>query len=181
MKSKSRLLWMKWHAYLACFFLPLMLLYTVTGTLYMLDLHGSNSNEISIPLQEVNSWPTKEADALEFTRQHLPSEYGEISGRYFSFSEGHSWYSFKREILLLPQKQAIEIHQHGWWKQLIMIHKGHAHIGFWVLGIALGLSLLFSLISGVVLAYSNPRYRTMANRYIAFGAALTLILFFVPL
>ncbi|MBB6521475.1 hypothetical protein [Pseudoteredinibacter isoporae] len=181
MKSKHRLAWMKWHAYLACFFLPLALLYTVTGTLYMLDLHGSNREEIKIELNNVQSWPEEENAAYQLASEYLPQEYGAISGKYFSFGGGHSWYGFNREVLLLTEKKTLEVHIHGWWKKLIMIHKGHAHIGFWIVGIALGLSLFFSLLSGVVLAYSNPRYRLVANRCMALGTVLLVALYFAPI
>ncbi|GAA6154050.1 hypothetical protein [Pseudoteredinibacter isoporae] len=181
MKSKHRLVWMKWHAYLACFFLPLALLYTLTGTLYMLDIHGGNRDEIQIELTHVQHWPENEMAAYQLASERLPDIYGNISGKYFRFDGGHSWYSFNREVLLLTEKKTLEIHVHGLWKKLIMIHKGHAHIGFWLVGIALGFSLLFSLLSGVVLAYSNPRYRPFANRCMALGSLLLLILYLAPI
>ena len=64
MKAKTRLLWMKMHAYLACFFLPITLVYIVTGTLYMFDIKGKVDNEFEYSVALTNGWPEAEKQAL---------------------------------------------------------------------------------------------------------------------
>ena len=51
MKAKYRMLWMKLHAYFACFFLPITLVYIITGMLYFFDIEGEVTAEIEYPVQ----------------------------------------------------------------------------------------------------------------------------------
>ncbi len=63
------------------------------------------------------------------------------------------------------------------WHQLLLIHKGHAGLIFLVFGIALGASLLFSLISGVVLAITVKLFRVPALvvTFVGLGVLVVLV------
>lgn len=184
MKSKHRSRWASYHVYLACFFLPLALLYTLTGMLYLLDVHGDNSEEVQLKVPLNQAFPTEQSKAKALLDQHYPVQtYGEIRGEYYDMGTGHSWYSFNQEVMLSASDNTlvIDIHVHGVWKKLVMIHKGHAHIGFWLLGILLSLSLLFSIISGAVLALTNKKYRRVGQVSILSGTLIIIICYFLPL
>lgn len=185
MKPKHRLNWMSWHALLACFFLPMMLLYTVTGSLHLLDIKGENYFEDRVAIHLEQDFPELEADAYALLTDHYdPEKYGPIKGQYYRFGGGHSWYHFDQEIIIAWKRSGdaeLQVFHHGLWKKLLLIHKGHAHIVFWVLGLALGLSLIFSLLSGVVLAFSTPRYKKTALASVIAGVVVMVVAYFLPL
>lgn len=185
-KPKQRMGWMSWHAIMACFFLPLLILYTVTGGLYMLDIKGSNSFEKSIPIQLEQKFPDNQAAAFTLINKHYDAEkYGPLKGEYFFYNDGHSWYHFDQEVFLAPtdseHSAELQIQHHGVWKKLVFIHKGIANIGFWILGLALSASLLFSMISGVILAFTTPRYKKRATISLLSGCLIIIVAYFLPL
>lgn len=66
LSSKARIQWIKWHAYISCFFLPLALLFTFTGVLYLLDVKGGASSYDEYIIQTEKHFPLKEIDAEVF-------------------------------------------------------------------------------------------------------------------
>ena len=64
-------------------------------------------------------------------------------------------------------------------RQAIFIHKGIAGDVFVVLGILLGFSLLFSLISGVVVALAMPKMKKPAMQFMAAGTVILVVSYFL--
>lgn len=177
------MLWMKLHAYFACFFLPISLVYILTGMLYFFDIKGGISSEQEYFFTISNDWPANEQQAEALVKELLVDEkFVRIPEDYYLWEGKHDWYGWEREILLKPtDKQGIvEIHimEHDFLKQLLVIHKGLAGAFFKLLSIMFGLSLTFSIISGVVITLQLPQLKLPAI-YSAVSGALVLIVGFL--
>jgi len=184
MKAKQRLNWASLHTWFACFFLPFMLLYLSTGILYLFDIEGGVKQEYQYPLDLPSGWPNDEQNAknliLPLIEQHnhgpLPPDF------YYKKHQYLSWYGYKQEITLYPgdtpSQGVLKVLKHDTWHQLLLIHKGHAGPFFWFFGVMLGLCLLFSLISGMVLAVTVPRFKTAAIACTLAGT-IALVMMFV--
>ncbi len=162
--SKARILWIKWHAYLSCFFLPLAILYALSGLLHLLEVEEGASAVYEIPYNQPN-WPDNEQDArqalltlLVQTKAHLP-----IPENYFVSPDWQGWYDIHQEISLVAADEdhgaKVVIEKNGLMRQLMYIHKGIASNIFKILGILLGISLLFSIISGAIVALAMPKLK----------------------
>ncbi|MCG7532649.1 hypothetical protein MHM98_15045 [Psychrobium sp. MM17-31] len=182
MKAKVRLIWMKLHAYFSCFFLPLTLVYIVSGVLYLFDIKGEvvkeNSYEINSAVK-VDSLQQAEQLALQYLDAN---NHGALPSDHFDERSGHSWYGYKQEVILTLDDnkiaQQLVVKEHDFWLSLLIIHKGYAGLLFWLLGIALGLSLTFSLISGVVISLQMPQVKNMSLLMLGAGSA-TLVIGFI--
>ena len=187
--SKARILWIKWHAYLSCFFLPFALLYSVTGILYLLDFKGSETVLHSVFIETDQPLPESESAALELyesalkTYPQLPIERPE---NFWQDDHLVSWWHFRGEVLLLPTTSEvgqagfqIKVESYNFLKQLHFIHKGLAGLGFKVLGIFMGLSLLISIITGAVIALAMPKLKRWSVISSTLGLMTLLLLFLV--
>ena len=182
MKAKVRLLWMKLHAYFSCFFLPLTLIYILSGVLYMFDIRGDVRQEYTYPVG-IEKMPESESAAQEIVSEilaendhmSLPSDYSDRRG-------AHNWYGFKQQVSLQAAKESegfeVIVKEFDIFRSFLMIHKGHAGIWFWVLGIFLGLSLTFSLVSGVIITLQLPQLKKPSLAMIGAGLA-SFVVFFI--
>lgn len=184
MKSKLRVLWMRLHAYIACFFLPAAMLYALTGGLYLLGIEGGVRQEYHYQLELEAGWPKDQMVAEKIVTAEMCRQ-GHCTGLpedYYLWEGKHDWYGFKREVLLIPEADGqvtLEIREHDLWHQLLLIHKGHAGKFLKVFAILWGISLLFSLVSGVVLALNMPKIKRMSMASLVAGSIVLLAAFTV--
>ncbi|WP_096087363.1 hypothetical protein [Agaribacterium haliotis] len=184
MKSKTRILWMQLHSYVACFFFPLALLYLLTGLVYMLGYEGEETELLHEPfVLDSKDWPSSEAELKKLLEPLIaerglgpfPPDFYNEEGKWLS------WYGYKRAITLLPTENAgeyeLEVIKHSFWKQLLLIHKSYAGPLFWVFSFSFGLSLLFSHVSGLVIALSSNKFRRSSLISLGAGALLFALLF----
>ncbi|WP_285164495.1 PepSY domain-containing protein [Shewanella goraebulensis] len=174
MKAKTRLLWMKLHGYIACFFLPITLIYIITGMLYFFDIKGEVSKDIEYFVPTTEGWPDNEQSAKKFVvnflkgKSHLP-----LPEDYY-WEGVHDWYGHRQEVILAktddPNTLEIHIKEHDFLMQLLIIHKGFAGSFFKVFSILFGISLAFSIISGVVITLQLPQLKVPSLISIAAGA-----------
>ena len=179
MKAKTRLLWMKLHAYFACFFLPITLLYIVTGMLYFFDIKGEVKSEQEHFIAIEQPWPESEQDAEKLIRSLLVGErFVELPEDYYLWEGKHDWYGHEREVLLSQTDKAnvIEVHvkEHDLLMQMLIVHKGFAGTYFKVFSIFFGISLAFSILSGVVITLQLPQLKSTSLIAIAMGAAFLI-------
>jgi hypothetical protein len=183
MKAKARLTWMKLHAYFACFFLPITLLYLVTGVLYLFDIKGGVKKTYEYPVMLTEAWPEAENNAkMIVTRILNNKKHTSLPEDYYLEPGGvHDWYGYTQEVILKPTEQPFQatliVKEHDLLHQLLLIHKGHAGKLFWLLGISLGISLAFSLISGVVISLQLPQLKKQSLLSIGLGIAVLVVLF----
>ena len=194
MKAKTRLLWMKLHAYFSCFFLPLTLVYILSGVLYLFGIKGEVKQEFHYPVS-VASWPSDQGEAAKIITPILTEKgHFRLPADYFASGEDHSWYGYKHEIIFaqvddkethgdaaiqVPNPAQLTVKEHDFWLQLLIIHKGYAGYLFWLLAIALGASLTFSLVSGVIISLQMPQLKKNSLWMLAFGSASLIGLFMI--
>jgi len=184
LSSKARILWIKWHAYLSCFFLPLALVYALTGLLYLFDVKGGASQTFEYEFTTPLVFPLSEIQAQKLvtnflsqdstTRVHLP-----LPNNYYHSPEVQSWWDFNQEIILVNAHDGelphLVIEKNNLWRQLIFIHKGLAGELFHVMGVLLGLSILFSLLSGTLVALVMPKLKRNATLFISLGFVVVIL------
>lgn len=180
MKSKNRLLWMKLHAYLACFFLPITLLYIVTGTLYFFGFDGdiSAEYEYSVPLD--NGWPTTAEQAKPIVlKALLDKDHMDLPADYYFYQGAHDWFGHEQAVILSKTKNVeiakLVVKEHDLLQQLLVIHKGYAGDFFKIFSICFGFSLAFSVISGVVITLQLPQLKRSSIIAIIAGAGILLL------
>jgi hypothetical protein len=180
MKAKTRMLWMKLHAYFACFFLPITLVYITTGMLYFFDIKGEVKSEVEylFPLQQ--AWPEDKDVAKKIVIDYLQGDkFVELPEDYYLWEGKHDWYGREREVLFKPtdDEGVVEIHikEHDFLMQLLIVHKGFAGIFFKVFSIMFGLSLAFSVISGVVITLQLPQLKKASLLSITAGGLVLLV------
>jgi hypothetical protein len=182
LSSKARILWIKWHAYLSCFFLPLALIFALTGLLHLLEVKGGASETFEFPYSS-NSWPNNEKDAKQALQFLLKQEGGldhlPFPKNYFVSSSWQGWYDIHQEISLVAEDEdhgaKVVIEKNDLMRQLMYIHKGIASNIFVILGVLLALSLLFSIISGAIVALAMPKLKKNASIACALGSLTVLI------
>lgn len=182
MKANLRLTWVKIHTYFACFFLPITLLYVATGVLYLFDIKGSHSAEYEYSISLPEGWPKDEEMARKYVlpviQQH---SHGKLPPDFYLEDEWIGWFGYKQEIFLDPtqdiENAKLQVNKHDLWHQLLLIHKGHAGIFFWIMAIMLGTSLVLSMLTGLVLAMSIPKLRTASLWVTLFGMTTLAVAF----
>lgn len=182
MKLKNRLLWLEIHTYVACFFLPITLLYVSTGVLYLFDIEGGHSAEYEYAIDLPDGWPTDEASArqlmLPMVERH---QHGRLPPDFYLEDEYIGWFGYKQEIFIDPSqatdKAMLRVNKHDLWHQFLLIHKGLAGPIFWFFAILLGTSLVVSLVTGLVLAVTIPRFRNASLFSTFFGLFILGIVF----
>ncbi|MDR8522710.1 MULTISPECIES: hypothetical protein [Shewanella] len=184
MKAKTRLLWMKLHAYLACFFLPITLVYIVTGTLYMFDIKGDVNKEYEYSVTLTDGWPETEALALPLVNRFLlDKSHKALPGDYYFENGNHDWYGFRQEVILIKPDAGdtakLVVKEHDLLLQLLIVHKGFAGQFFKWFSVLFAASLSFSIISGVVITLQLPQLKTPALYSILAGGLMLIVGFFV--
>lgn len=180
MKAKTRLLWMKLHAYLACFFLPITLVYIVTGTLYMFDIKGKVDNEFEYSVALTNRWPEAEKQALPLVNDFLLDKpHAALPEDYYFEHGNHDWYGYKQEVILIKPDAGdtakLVVKEHDLLLQLLIIHKGFAGQFFKWFSILFAASLSFSIISGVVITLQLPQLKVPALYSILAGGVMLVV------
>lgn len=180
MKAKSRLLWMKLHAYFACFFLPITLLYITTGMLYFFDVKGEVTETFEYSVTLENGWPSQESDAYPIVMDAMKAnQQKELPADYYLYEGNHDWYGHERAVIFKPTDDPkiakLIIEEHDLLKQLLIVHKGYAGIFFKLFSIMFGFSLAFSVISGVVITLQLPQLKNASLFAIMAGSLLLLI------
>lgn len=185
LSSKAKILWIKWHAYVSCFFLPLALLFVFTGVLYLFDIEGGDSAHNEYIVKTELKFPIKETQAEEFALKIIELHNIEISSglalpeNYYRYLDDQGWWDLHQELTLspLPEQNAVKVivKYSDLWHQFVYIHKGLAGDIFYVLSILFGISLFFSLLSGSIVALVMPKLKK--NAALSMGAGfLTLVI-----
>ncbi len=186
LSSKTRILWIKWHAYLSCFFLPLALLYALTGLLYLFDVKGGAAQELEYEIATSLTLPLNETQAQKLVKDFLmaapsTSEHLPLPVNYYRSGDVQGWWDFEQEIMLMRASETdghavrLVIEKNNLWRQFVFIHKGLAGDVFHVLGIFLALSILFSLLSGTLVALVMPKLKKNATLFMGLGFVVVLL------
>ncbi len=163
------------HLILSIFFLPLMLLYAVTGAMYMAGTDAQLGSQTTI--HALNT-PKASPAALEELRQlgvELPEGelragkggkmmLGNGASRHISFSEDRK-----------SGKLLAEVVEPGLYPRLMLIHKGKAGLWFTVLGYGAAGCMLVLYATGIAILWKNRRKRTLMLASFALGCGAVLL------
>ena len=150
--------------------------------LYLFDIKGGVKATYQYDITLQRPWPASSQEAAQLITPYLDkNNHPSLPEGYYFEHESHSWYGFKQEVILSSDEKKTQaqlvIREHDLWHQFLLIHKGHAGKIFWFFGMLLGVSLAFSLISGVVLAFNIAKFKNNAILSIALGLATLVFIF----
>ena len=173
--------WIKLHLYVAAFFLPMVLLVSLSGGLYLIGVKGTVTTapqalQATAQLDFASKTLTQDVRSL-LASQGLDAdfEYLKISGGRVTTrptSRDHFIFSHQGNQLVLesasPSLQS----------RLIELHKGHGPGWFKTLQQAFAVGLLFVVLSGAWLGLSAPALRVPTSMTMVAGTLLALGLAF---
>lgn len=183
--SKSRILWIKWHAYISCFFLPFALLIALTGVLYLFEIKGGASEKFEYTIETELDFPLPKAQLEaaiknKFSSLGVHSELFPLPVEYFEIIDMQGWWDFDHEILITDHGDGaikVIIEENNLWRQMVFIHKGIAGKAFFVFSVLFAISLIFSLLSGTVVALVMPKMKRNASIFIGVGFLSIMLIY----
>lgn len=178
----------KLHGYIAVLFLPMAILYAVTGTLYILGESGAAST-IRIRPAEVREWPESVEQAAALVNGILRTRGRAAIGSFAEPRHGddgsYVWRAMDRTVTLSKAAGgggvAVRLEEHGTLRQLVEVHKNHAGIVFSILGIAFGIAMSTLLLTGALMMFKSRLYRKSASAVLAAGVAMSAGTYFLTL
>ena len=169
------------HGYVAVFFLPMALLYAMTGALYVIGIKGAApETRIAVPLE--NSWPATDAQARAFVTDRLQANglpaLSSAAGHGMVVDTEYYWLALTHWVILtkIDDKRAeLVVRKNSPLRQAVEIHKDHAGAIFTVIGFTFGLAMLLMIVSGAVMMFRAKSYRKTAVIVVACGSAMSVL------
>lgn len=170
------------HIELSLFFLPLALLYAITGALYLSGFNQDSGAKIwkySLPQVQKEDLPRVVND--ELLKNGLePIKDPELrKGKRNSLLLGGAAYS----VSLTEEKGGwnMKVIKRGFWGNLIMLHKGKAKWYFDVLAYAFATSLIIFYFSGLMMTKFCQKRRKRALLVTGLGFAIATLVGYLSL
>lgn len=165
------------HIELSLFFLPLALLYAITGALYLSGFNQDWGAKIwKFTLPQISKEDLPATINNELLKNGLsPIKNSELKkGKGNSLMLGGAAYS----VLVTEDKNGwnMKVIKRGFWGNLIMLHKGKAKWYFDVLAYAFAFSLMVFYFSGLMMTRFCHKRRARALFVVVFGFVITAIL-----
>jgi hypothetical protein len=177
----QRLLIIKVHAILACFFMPMALIYFLSGALYSLDIKGGVDKKVYTLVLDRPFAPNLEqlsatvTAAMELRDLSLPSGNPTIARKKQSYE--FRWGDLQRLVVVQPTADPLQVEltyrQRSPLTQLMRIHRAEAGSLTRIFSVSMAISLILILASGVFLALGMPKLRRTA--LLALGAGCMVI------
>lgn len=176
MKILNNKTWMKIHLYLSLFFLPMALIYAITGAFYtfgfkvnaganVVQIHlnepitHKNAQEIMIKLIKDNNLKMPENLQVRFSKNTY--SMGNLKNAYF--------------IRLNNDKAEFLAYDRSIYGVLLLLHKAHGKVWFNVLAVGFAIALVIFYISGLVLTAFCKRDKGGALSSFILGIMITFI------
>jgi hypothetical protein len=178
----QRMLIIKVHAILACFFMPMALLYFISGALYSFDIKGSVDKQVYTvaldrpfaPDLALLSGSVKRA--LHQHQLSLPTGNPAITKKKSSYE--YHWGDLKYLVVVQPTDDPLQVElvyrERSPLTQLMRVHRAEAGSLIKAFSLSMVVSLVLILGSGVFLAVGMPKLRRTA--LLALGAGFMVIL-----
>ncbi len=175
---------LRMHALLASFFLPLGIMFFVTGGLYTLEITGeyqTESRELALvePLRpDLDLLDALARQVLE--EQDIAPPSGGMRVRKAGTSFLFEWTGSNRDLVISPTENPlvakVEIKDTTWHRRFVQLHKAKGGYAFKLFAVAGSVALLFLFVSGALMAWRHPLLRRQS-----FIAALLGIVVFILL
>ena len=150
--------WMHWHNISSAFFVPLALLFIISGALLLLDVRGGTVSE-TIPFDGSADLLQDTPKLIELLRPKLSDRYRSLLDEPVTEMRGRLvWGRFSSRHLLVGAAASgngleVSVNRPSFYQLLVLAHKGRAGRLFLWFSILFAVALLFSYISGLVLAF----------------------------
>jgi len=177
-----RMLIMKIHAILACFFMPLAILYFISGALYSFDIKGHVDKQVytlvldrpfAPDLAQLSELARKELDQRKLS---LPTGSAAIKEKKGSYE--YRWGGLKRQVVIQPTGNPLRAkliyRQRSPLTQVMRVHRADAGLLIRTYSLTMVVSLITILLTGVFLAVGTPKLRRLA--LVALGAGCLVVL-----
>ncbi len=176
-KLISNKTWMQLHLYISLFFIPMALIYAITGSLYIFNIRqnaGAEIHEIKIeaPIQKGSE---REAmlKILEENKLEIPSR------TEVRFSRGsHSMGTLKYQVLLTQNKDSsytLKTIDRNWYGVLLLLHKSAGKYYFDILAVGFSIALVVLYLSGLFMTAFCKRDRKGSLIATLVGFAVTIL------
>lgn len=175
------------HLALAAFFLPIALMFALTGSLYTLAIKGGYQDTrrtlaLEAPLTpELGPLVALVERELAAATVAVPSGGASVKKAGTSFEL--EWTGVYRDVVLRPTANPLEaelvIKDTGPWRHAVQLHKAKGSDFAKAISVAWAIGLIVVLVSGMVMAWVSPPYRRMAIKSGVAGAATFLIYLWV--
>ncbi len=179
MSPKTRLSLIRLHTALAAFFLPMGLLYAITGGLYGLGVKGHyQTTESTVQLDTPGPAELSHYVALterELAARNLDTPTGSAGIKKGGTSHYFEWTGSRRDVQIHPtgnpgevKLKIMETNPHRFFVQL---HKAKGGDGFKYFAGVWMVALVLLFLTGGLMAFSLPAQRKLASLSLAAGAA----------
>lgn len=167
----SRITVTKIHLILAAFMLPVTLMFLVTGGLYTWGITGSY-DRVDYPVPLNRPLAKEESALVQLARTELAKrDIDEPTGnpRIRTIADGYQleWTGSKRDVWLEPTSDPLQarltVLETSWYRNLVQLHKAKGGIVFKAFAAALAIALFMMLATGVLLAWSVPKFRRVVS------------------
>jgi len=177
----------KIHTILATIIFPVALLFIITGALYSLHIEGDfKESSIAIELPDnfqpsLLSTQTLVIRQLEAKNIALPTSEAQFKqqGNAVRLRWGGANISTDLKFNVGDKAASIKVYDADWYQRFARLHKADGGESFKYYAVFMAIALLLLLISGFIMAWQVPKYKTLAMRSTSVGVVLFLVLFFI--
>ncbi len=177
--------WMKIHAYISMFFLPLALIYSITGAMILLGNRGERVTQ-KIEINSPTKWKSDIDFQKKFVEDYLKSQNLTLPAGEPRIFRGKFFWGFPTSNMIAIEEQSenpikIELMKPNWAYRLIMLHKGKGGRWFDYFGIAFAISMILIYLSGIVIFWKIKDKRKTMTIWLVLGSIATAILVSISL
>lgn len=170
------------HLVLASFFLPIAVMFAITGALYTVSIKGSyetTTRDVVLTEPLVGELPALLAVAeRELAAAGLSHPTGSASVRKSGDSFELEWTGANRDVSLKPGADSLQaqlvVRNTTWYRRLVQLHKAKGSDVARAISVSWAVALLGMLASGMALGLAVPTYRRKALVALAAGAAMSI-------
>jgi hypothetical protein len=180
-----RMLIMKIHAILACFFMPLAILYFISGALYTFDIKGHVDKQVyTLALDrpfapDLAQLSELARTALNQRQLRLPAGDQAIKEKKGSYE--YRWGDLRRLVVIHPTGNPLEVEliyrERSPLTQVMRVHRADAGLLVKTYSLTMVVSLITIIVTGVFLGVATPKLRRMALLALGVGCLVVLTVF----
>lgn len=158
------------HLVLSLFFLPMIMVYAMTGLLYLGGVDQHFTSRVVVYELDASDQPPYADSCRELERRGVVLPEGKVK----PFKGNHILGPMTNTHVMFLRKGSslrAEVVDPGVYPNLMLVHKGKAGWWFTVLGYGGALSLAALYVTGILLVWRNRRKRKLMLVSVALGAA----------
>ncbi|WP_278347505.1 hypothetical protein [Helicobacter pullorum] len=177
-KIISNKTWMQVHLYVSLFFIPMALIYAITGSLYIFNIRQNAGAEIKeVRIQDTIPKGSEREVMLRILQENKLEIPSNTEVRFFKGS--HSMGTLKYQVLLTQDKNSpsytLRAIDRNWYGVLLLLHKAAGKYYFDILAVGFSIALVLLYLSGLFLTAFCKRDRKGSIIAIILGILVTTL------